>query len=144
LSHLSRQADAIDSIIATQHPALPLRRHRKAGGTLSAQFFTPALLVFVWLHNQFSEATFDSQSCGVPVSGAIKETKDMSQPKSKLSRRTLFAGAGTAGAIAAAASLVPGVVQENAAQPLSKEPPEKGGGYQLTEHVKRYYKSALI
>ena len=34
----------------------------------------------------------------------------MSQPQSKLSRRTLFAG----------------------------------GGYQLTEHVKQYYKSTLV
>jgi len=68
----------------------------------------------------------------------------MSQPKSKLSRRTLFAGAGTAGAIAAAASLLPGAVPEAPSQPQAKEPPEKGGGYQLTEHVKRYYKSALI
>jgi hypothetical protein len=68
----------------------------------------------------------------------------MSQPKSKLSRRTLFAGAGTAGAIAAAASLLPGAVQENASAPQAKAPPEKGGGYQLTEHVKRYYQSTLV
>jgi len=69
----------------------------------------------------------------------------MSQPKSKLSRRTLFAGAGTAGAIAAAASLLPGAVQETAATPEDgKEPPAKGGGYQLTEHVKQYYKSTLV
>ena len=68
----------------------------------------------------------------------------MSQPKSKLSRRTLFTGAGAAGAIAAAASLLPGVVPENTSQPQAKEPPEKGGGYQLTEHVKRYYSSTLI
>jgi hypothetical protein len=68
----------------------------------------------------------------------------MSQPKSKLSRRTLFAGAGTAGAIAAAASLLPGAVQEKPLQPQAKEPPEQGGGYQLTEHVKRYYRSTLI
>jgi hypothetical protein len=68
----------------------------------------------------------------------------MSQQKSKLSRRTLFAGAGTAGAIAAAASLLPGAVQETSVEPQAKQPPEKGGGYQLTEHVKRYYKSALI
>jgi len=68
----------------------------------------------------------------------------MSQPKSKLSRRTLFAGAGTAGALATAAALMPGVVQDTVSQPQAKEPPEKGGGYQLTEHVKRYYKSALI
>jgi formate dehydrogenase region TAT target len=68
----------------------------------------------------------------------------MSQPKSKLSRRTLFAGAGTAGAIAAAASLLPGVVQENTAAPQAKQPPKRGGGYQLTEHVKRYYQTTLV
>jgi hypothetical protein len=68
----------------------------------------------------------------------------MSQPKSKLSRRTLFAGAGTAGAIAAAASLLPGAVQETSSEPQAQRPPEKGGGYQLTEHVKRYYQSTLI
>ena len=68
----------------------------------------------------------------------------MSQPKSKLSRRTLFAGAGTAGALVAAANLLPGVVRETDEAPQAKEPPEKGGGYQLTEHVKRYYKSTLI
>ena len=67
----------------------------------------------------------------------------MSQPKSKLSRRTLFAGAGTAGAIAAAAGLLPRQLPEVAeAQP--PQPPERGGGYQLTEHVKRYYKSTLV
>jgi len=69
----------------------------------------------------------------------------MSQPTSKLSRRTLFAGAGTAGALAAAATLLPGVVQETAATPeAKKEPPDRGGGYQLTEHVKQYYKSTLV
>jgi hypothetical protein len=69
----------------------------------------------------------------------------MSQPKSKLSRRTLFAGAGTAGAVAAAATLLPGVVQQTSASPEDKkEPPARGGGYQLTEHVKQYYKSTLI
>ena len=33
----------------------------------------------------------------------------MNQPRNKLSRRTLFAGVGSVGAIAATASLVPGV-----------------------------------
>jgi hypothetical protein len=69
----------------------------------------------------------------------------MSEPKAKLSRRTLFAGAGTAGAVAAAASLLPGAVKQTAdiAQD-SKTPPANGGGYQLTEHVKRYYKTTLV
>jgi hypothetical protein len=69
----------------------------------------------------------------------------MSQPRGKLSRRTLFAGAGTAGAIAAAATLLPGAVQEAAISPDDqKRPPERGGGYQLTEHVKRYYQTTLV
>lgn len=69
----------------------------------------------------------------------------MSQSQNKLSRRTLFAGAGTAGAVVAAASLLPGVARETIAAPESrKAPPERGGGYELTEHVKRYYKSTLI
>jgi hypothetical protein len=70
--------------------------------------------------------------------------KIMSQPKSKLSRRHLFVGAGTAGALAAAAGLMPGAVQKTAVPPELKEPPERGGGYQLTDHVKRYYKSTLV
>jgi len=64
---------------------------------------------------------------------------------SKLSRRTLFAGAGTAGALAAAVSVMPGVsavTQAAAPQPQAK--PEKGGGYALSDHVKHYYKTALV
>ena len=68
----------------------------------------------------------------------------MSQPKSKLSRRTLFAGAGTAGALAATASLLPGIAPQAAAPTELKPAPDNGGGYQLTEHVKRYYKSTLV
>lgn len=69
----------------------------------------------------------------------------MSQPKSKLSRRTMFVGAATVGAAAAAVSLMPSV-PDLAAQPAQalKPPPEKGGGYQLSEHVKQYYKTTLI
>lgn len=67
----------------------------------------------------------------------------MSQSPGKLSRRTLFAGAGTVGAIATVASLVPAVRGAPAAeQPLAK--PAKGGGYSLSEHVKRYYKTTLV
>jgi len=66
------------------------------------------------------------------------------EPKNPLTRRRLFAGAGTIGAVAAAASLVPGVVQQSAAAPEAKEPPPRGGGYQLTEHVKRYYQTTLV
>lgn len=69
----------------------------------------------------------------------------MTQRKSTLSRRALFAGAGTAGAVAAAATLLPGVVQQvEPGTQATKEPPARGGGYHLTEHVKRYYQTTLI
>ena len=68
----------------------------------------------------------------------------MSQPVGKLSRRTLFAGAGTAGAIAAATAVMPRVTGPATPAAEPKPAPDKGGGYQLSEHVKRYYKTTLI
>ena len=68
----------------------------------------------------------------------------MSQPKSLVSRRTLFAGAGTAGAVAAAATLLPGITQQAEPVPQVKKPPARGGGYHVTDHVKRYYQSTLV
>ena len=68
----------------------------------------------------------------------------MSQSQGKLSRRTLFAGAGTVGAVAAVASLVPAAKQADTAEPQSQVAPTKGGGYQLSEHVKRYYQTTKI
>lgn len=65
----------------------------------------------------------------------------MKEPESTVSRRTLFAGAGTIGAVAAAATLLPGV-GESIPIPEVKTQPENGGGYQLTDHVKRYYHTA--
>jgi len=62
----------------------------------------------------------------------------------KLSRRTLFAGAGTVGALAAAASLVPAAREVAPIADLPKEPPERGGGYALSEHVKRYYRTTRL
>lgn len=69
----------------------------------------------------------------------------MSQPKATLSRRTLFAGAGTATAVAAAATLIPaGVPSTPAAPAAARTPPANGGGYSLTDHVRRYYKTTLV
>jgi hypothetical protein len=68
----------------------------------------------------------------------------MSEPQSKLLRRTLFAGAGAAGAVAAVATVLPQMVQQAESTPQAKQPPARGGGYQLTEHVKRYYKTTLV
>ena len=69
----------------------------------------------------------------------------MGQSTTKLSRRTLFAGASTVGAIAAATIFLPSV--RNAAgppEPLAKQAPERGGGYSLSAHVKKYYKTTLV
>ena len=66
-----------------------------------------------------------------------------SQPQP--SRRGFVLGAAAAGAAAAAVATLPGKTPEAAsAAPELKEPPANGGGYQLTEHVKRYYKTTLI
>ena len=70
------------------------------------------------------------------------------QPTAQISRRRLFAGAGTLGALAATASLLPTAapVLSPHAAPLvpAKIAPAKGGGYHLSEHVKRYYKTTLV
>jgi hypothetical protein len=69
----------------------------------------------------------------------VHPTAPVSSP---VSRRTLFAGAGTVGALAAAAALLPGskAVQSAAAA----GPAVEGEGYRLTEHVKRYYQTARV
>ena len=67
----------------------------------------------------------------------------MSTQNPKVSRRTLFAGAGTVGAVAAASSFLP-QVKDLAPQITQKAKPERGGGYELSEHVKRYYKTTLV
>ena len=66
-------------------------------------------------------------------------------PKFPISRRTALAGAGTAGALAAAAAVLP--LGKPAAEPAAAKSPndiDEKGGYQLTEHVKRYYQTARV
>lgn len=62
-----------------------------------------------------------------------------------LARRTVLAGAGTAGALAAAAALLP-ARQATDLPPGStaKATPEQTPGYRLTEHVMQYYRSARV
>ena len=68
----------------------------------------------------------------------------MNQPPSKLSRRTMFAGAGTVGAIAAAASLLPSIQAARPEPVALPKAPEKGGGYSLSDHVKQYYQTTRV
>jgi hypothetical protein len=64
---------------------------------------------------------------------------------SPLSRRRLFAGAGTAGALAAAATLLPRQPEAPAVAGAEEKPaPDAGGGYQLTAHVQQYYRTAKV
>jgi len=66
----------------------------------------------------------------------------MKKPSSPLvGRRAVFAGAGAAGALAAAATLLPDVREAAPASPAGAKP-DPTGGYRLSEHVKQYYASA--
>lgn len=61
------------------------------------------------------------------------------------SRRLVFAGAGTAGALAAAAAVLPLARQDQTrASPAAPDTPESGSGYRLTEHVLRYYQTTRV
>ncbi|HOB95056.1 MAG TPA: formate dehydrogenase [Aquabacterium sp.] len=61
-----------------------------------------------------------------------------------LSRRRLFAGAGTAGALAAAAAVLP---LDQAPEPVAQagaKPDDTAGGYRLSAHVQQYYRTAKV
>jgi hypothetical protein len=68
----------------------------------------------------------------------------MNQPQPKLSRRSLFAGAAGVGALAATATLIPAAPEPILASLQPKEAPAAGGGYSLSEHVKRYYQTTRV
>ena len=59
-------------------------------------------------------------------------------------RRRFFAGAATVGVAAAAATALPGVATQTVATQTLPTPPENGGGYSLSEHVKRYYQTTRV
>lgn len=66
------------------------------------------------------------------------------EERSGLNRRTLFAGASTVGALAAAAALIQRAPAEESVAIEPKPEPTKGGGYSLTDHVKQYYQTTRI
>jgi len=60
-------------------------------------------------------------------------------------RRFMIAGAGTAGAAAAVAAALPLAQSETSGMtPAKTAAPDKGGGYQVTEHVLTYYRTARV
>ena len=70
----------------------------------------------------------------------------MSEGQTKPSRRGFMLGAAVAGAATAAVVTLPQTSTEESAQgePQKRPAPENGGGYHVTEHVKRYYKTTLL
>ena len=63
----------------------------------------------------------------------------------KPSRRGFMLGAAVAGAATAAVVTIPkSPVAETPVTEAEPPKPEAGGGYRVTEHVKRYYKSTLV
>jgi len=64
---------------------------------------------------------------------------------SELSRRRLFVGAGSAGALAAVAIALPALEPAEVASAVPAKPaPDKGGGYQVTQHVLDYYQTTRV
>ncbi|WP_409659567.1 formate dehydrogenase [Caldimonas sp.] len=60
-----------------------------------------------------------------------------------MSRRRLFAGAGSIAAVAAVASVIP-AREDPPAAAQADTPPDKRAGYRLTEHIQRYYQTARV
>jgi hypothetical protein len=74
----------------------------------------------------------------------LKMQKDQAKDAATASRRGFFMGAAAVGATAAAVTAMPSLSTPSAE--LNKLPPapENGGGYSLSEHVKRYYQTARV
>ena len=66
-----------------------------------------------------------------------------SQDGATLSRRRMFAGAGGMGVLAAAAAVLP-IRKAEFPAVAAAQTDTSAGGYQLTEHVKRYYQTARV
>lgn len=68
----------------------------------------------------------------------------MSESQTRPRRRGFMLGAAVTGAAAAAVATLPKTGVPEPAVTEAPPPPERGGGYRVTEHVKRYYKSTLV
>ncbi len=70
----------------------------------------------------------------------------MSQPPShSFSRRRWFAGAGAVAGAAAVATVLPGAGGGAPSAPSATPvPPKRGGGYSVSEHVRRYYQTTRV
>jgi hypothetical protein len=69
---------------------------------------------------------------------------ESNKPASKLSRRQAVAGAGAVGALAAAAAALPLARREPGDGVAAAPQREAKAGYQVTQHVLRYYETTRI
>jgi hypothetical protein len=69
----------------------------------------------------------------------------MSESQAKPSRRGFMLGAAVAGAATAAVATLPKTAAPEVPVAGKAPPaPENGGGYRVTEHVKRYYRTTQV
>lgn len=70
----------------------------------------------------------------------------MPERDNKLTRRTMLAGAGAGGALAAAAVLLPRDEPRPAAKTMGERvaADDSADGYRLTEHIRKYYRAARV
>ncbi len=66
----------------------------------------------------------------------------MDNPKTKTSRRNFLLAVGAGSAATVAAIATKSVPQDGASKPKQKA--KKEGGYQLSEHVRSYYRTTLV
>ncbi len=66
------------------------------------------------------------------------------QKGSPLNRRAVFAGVGVVGALAGVAAVLPLAPPAAPVGAAPKAHPEAGGGYQVTQHVLQYYRTARV
>lgn len=77
-----------------------------------------------------------------PIAFDQRQPEVPSAPPGK--RRSLLLGAGVAGVAAVAARALPVAPTEVASAAAKATAPDQGGGYQLTQHVLRYYETTRI
>jgi hypothetical protein len=71
-------------------------------------------------------------------------SESQAKGQAKPSRRGFMMGAAVAGAAGAAAVAIPATQATPEPEAATPAPPERGGGYHLSDHVKQYYKTTLI
>ncbi len=68
----------------------------------------------------------------------------MNKTPAQSTRRGLLFGTAAAGAVVATVAALPSIKATEASAEAPKPAPEKGGGYTVSEHVKHYYRTALV